>query len=267
MNKYIQIFKISFQQEFAYKTSFVMWRVRNLLQIVIAFFLWDTIFTDPQMSIFGYDKIKMLTYVFLLMIVRAVVLSARAVDVSSDISEGNLSNHLLRPISYFRYWITRDVSSKVLNLTFSFLEFGFLFLVFRPNFYFPNNSYVIMAFIVSLALAASIYFCVLFLVSAIPFWAPELGWGSQFLVIIVIIEFLSGTLFPIDVLPAGLQKIVMTLPFPYMVFFPIQVYLGKISGAAQVWGFVTSGIWLVALGFLMKVVWSKGLKKYQALGR
>jgi ABC-2 type transport system permease protein len=267
MRKYWQIFKTSFEQEFAYKVNFIMWRVRNVFQIIITFFLWTTIFGNSGAVIFGYNRTTILTYVFALMIVRALVLSARAVDVSSDIAEGNLSNYLVKPISYFKYWITRDISSKVLNLSFAAVEFSALFLIFRPSFYFQTDVFVLLSFAISILVAALIYFCILFLVSAVPFWAPELGWASQFLVAIVIIEFLSGVLFPIDVLPLGLQKIVMSTPFPYMIFFPIQVYLGKINGAAQIQGFVIAIIWAIVLWFSMKYVWSKGLKAYQAFGR
>lgn len=267
LNKYWSVFRISFEQEFAYKLNFIMWRVRNVFQIIITFFLWSTIFSNPGTQVFGYDRTKILTYVFALMIVRAIVLSARAVDVSSDVAEGNLSNYLVKPISYFRYWMTRDIASKALNLSFAAFEFSALFLILKPAFYFQGDLYVLAAFILSVVIASLIYFCILFLVSAVPFWAPELGWGTQFLVAIVIIEFLSGSLFPIDILPISLQKIIMSLPFPYMIYFPIQVYLGKISGLAQIQGFIISIIWVGLLYWFMKYVWAKGLKAYQAFGR
>lgn len=244
-----------------------MWRVRNVFQIIITFFLWSTIFSNSGTVIFGYDRTRILTYVFALMIVRAIVLSARAVDVSSDIAEGNLSNYLVKPISYFKYWLTRDISSKALNLSFAAVEFTALFLILKPAFYFQTDTFVLLAFLISVIIASLIYFCILFLVSAVPFWAPELGWASQFLVAIVLIEFLSGALFPIDILPLALQKFVMSLPFPYMIFFPVQVYLGKITGAAQIQGFIISGVWLAVLYLLMRYVWSKGMKAYQAFGR
>lgn len=267
MNKYVKIFKTSFEQEFAYRANFIMWRVRNVFQIVITFFLWDTIFSDPGRIVFGYDRSRILTYVFGLMVVRAVVLSARAVDVSSDVSEGNLSNHLLKPISYFKFWITRDIASKALNLSFAICEFALLFILLRPDFYFQTNPLFLLSFFLSLLIAALIYFTILFIVSAVPFWAPELGWASQFLVAIVIIEFLSGALFPIDVLPGSLANIVMLTPFPYMIFFPIQVYLGKIEGGLLLQGFLVSVLWSVILWFGMKYIWAKGLKVYQAFGR
>ena len=244
-----------------------MWRVRNVFQIIITFFLWSTIFSNPSTVVFGYDRAKILTYVFALMIVRAIVLSARAVDVASDVAEGNLSNYLVKPISYFKYWLTRDLSSKVLNLSFAAVEFTALFLILKPDFYFQADIFSLLAFLISIVVAVLIYFCLLFLISSVPFWAPELGWGSQFVVNVVILEFLSGSLFPIDILPQTLQKIVMATPFPYMIFFPVEVYLGKITGMAQIQGFLISIVWLFALYIFMKYVWAKGLKVYQAFGR
>src|SRR5690242_11291139 len=102
MKKYWPIFKASFIQEFAYPANFIMWRVRNIFQISLIFFLWDSIFSNPQRVIFGYDKGKILTYVFGLMFVRSIVLSIRSIDVAGDISRGDLSNYLLKPVGYLK---------------------------------------------------------------------------------------------------------------------------------------------------------------------
>lgn len=265
--KYLNIFKISLIQEFTYKVNFIMWRFRNILQIFVTFFLWDTVFSESGQIIFGYDRSRILTYVFGIILVRAIVLSARAIDVSGDIAQGELSNYLVRPISYFKYWFVRDISSKSLNIFFALIEFSLLYLVLRPPFFFQTNIYVLITFLLSLVIAIFIYFFIIFIISAIPFWAPELGWGSQFLVLIIFVEFLSGALFPMDVLPSTIQSFVMLLPFPYLIYFPIQVYLGKITGMALIYGILTSLFWVITLGFFMKYIWAKGLKVYESIGR
>src|SRR3990167_614794 len=158
MKKYLQVFKISFQQEFAYRLNFIMWRVRNVLQIFLIFFLWDTVFSDPSRSVFGYDRSKILTYVFGVIIVRSLVLSARGMDVTGDIAKGDISNYLVKPISYFKYWFTRDVSSKALNISFALGEFLILYLILKPPFFFQENLLIIGAFIFSVIIAILIYF-------------------------------------------------------------------------------------------------------------
>lgn len=267
MIKYLSIFKISFQEEFAYKLNFVMWRVRNVFQILLTFFLWSAVYTNPQTVIFGYDKAKILTYVFGIIIVRALVMSARAADIASDIAQGELSNYLLKPITYFKFWFSRDISSKALNLIFAAGEFIILYLILAPPFYFQTNPLTLLWFLVGIVLAIFTYFFILILVSSITFWLPELSWGGHFLITIVLVESLSGALFPINILPSTFQSIVMATPFPYLIYFPVQIYLGNITGQALLGGMVVAFAWCGILWFLANLVWQKGLKVYEAIGR
>ena len=201
------------------------------------------------------------------MIVRALVFSARAMDVSRDVAQGDLSNYLLKPLSYLKYWFTRDISSKVLNLMFAVVEFLILFLILKPPFFFQGNSVALFAFLVAIILAIFIYFFLLFLISSIPFWAPEIGWGSHFLVTVVILEAFSGALFPINILPQGLQSLIMATPFPYLIYFPVEAYLGNINGSALIGGLMVAAAWTGVLWLSLNFVWQKGLKVYQAVGR
>lgn len=267
MEKYWTIFKISFQQEFAYKLNFVMWRVRNVLQILVAYFLWDTIFSDPGRVVFGYDKARILTYVLGVLIIRALVFSARSVDVPSEISEGNLTNYLLKPINYFKYWAIRDASSKFLNIAFSVVEILFLIFVLKVNLFVQTNFVYIFGFVLSLVVANILFFVIRFITSSITFWAPELAWGSQFLVLMILTEFLSGSMMPLDILPEAVQKVLYFTPFPYLLFFPLQVYLGKIPINIMFQGIMISGAWCVALYFIMRLIWLSGIKTYRAEGR
>ncbi len=267
MRKYLQIFKISFQEEFAYKWNFILWRFRNVLQIILTYFLWSTVYSDPGRYIFGYDRARILTYIFGVMVVRALVFSAKTMDVANDVATGDLSNYLLKPMNYFKYWMTRDVASKVLNISFAICEFAILFFIFKPEFFLQTNLITLGAFILSIILAILIYFLILFLLSSIPFWVPEIGWASHFLVTIVLTESLSGALFPINILPQTIQAVVLATPFPYLIYFPIEVYLGNITGLSLLGGLGVSIAWVGILWITLKIVWQKGLKAYQAFGR
>lgn len=267
LTKYLQIFKVSFAQEFAYRLNFVMWRVRNVVQIFLMFYLWSSVFANPQTVVFGYDKNQMLTYVFGVLILKAIVLSARAVDVSGEIARGDITNLLLKPISYFKYWFTRDLSSKVLNLSFAAVETFILFLILKPPIFIQNNPSVLAAFFLSLIIAVVMFFCFLFVVNLISFWMPENGWAAQFLFVVILVDFLSGGVFPLDILPAMIQKILYLLPFPYFLFFPLQIYLGEVTGTALMAGLLISLFWLGVLLVGLNLVWNRGIKKYEAVGR
>lgn len=267
MNKFWQVFRISFAQEFAYKVNFIMWRLRNVFQIFLVFFLWDTVFSDPDRILFGYDRTRILTYVFGILIVKAFVLSAKATDVAGEIADGRISFFLLKPINYFKYWLTRDLSSKSLNLSFAAVEAVLLYWFLKPPIFLQTDSRFLFGFILAIILAIFIYFLIVFLVSFIPFWWPEVAWGGHFLITVVIVEFLSGALFPLDILPSALQNVLSYTPFPYLIFFPLQVYLGKISDPLLYKGLLVSFVWVFILYFLMNKLWKKGLMAYEAHGQ
>jgi len=267
MNKYLSVFKISFAQEFAYRINFIMWRVRNVIQFLLVFFLWSTVFSSREISVLGYNRDKILTYIFGVLVIKAIVFSARAVDVAGEISRGELTNYLLKPISYFKYWFTRDISSKALNLSFSVVEFLILYLLLRPTLFIQANYFNLLGFGILLFLAILLFFCILFLVNLLALWMPESGWPLQFLFIAIIAEFLSGGIFPLDIFPQAVQNFLYLLPFPYLVFFPLQVYLGKIGTGLIIKGFFVSLGWLILLVFVIRFTWEKGLVKYSAEGR
>lgn len=266
MEKYLQIFKISFQQEFAYRLNFIMWRFRNIMQFFLVFFLWDTIFSDPRRSFFGYNRAEILTYVFGLILIRSIVLSIRSIDVAGEIARGDISNLLLKPISYFKYWFTRDISSKALNFFFAVGEITLLYLLLQPNFFLQKNLVIFCLFLISLVFAVVLYFLLVFLFSQPTFWYPHQAWGFIFL-LIILVDLLGGGVFPLDILPSDVQKIVYFSPFPYLLFIPIEIYLGKLSFLKTLVFLAISLAWVLVLIFVNKRIWTLGVRSYSAEGR
>lgn len=266
LTKYLKVFEVSFQQEFVYKVNFIMWRVRNVIQILLVFFLWDTVFSDPTRIIFGYDRAKMMTYIFGLIIVRSIVLSSRSNDVAGEISRGEVTNYLLRPVSYFKYWFTRDMSSKALNLIFAGVEFTVLYVIFRPEFFFQSDPIRLLLFGVSVVGAVALYFLLMFLFSMPTFWYPEQAWGFVYL-LLVFTDILGGGVFPLDILPVAIQRIIYFTPFPYLLFAPIQIYLGKFNYIDSLQGLLVVAVWILLLGFGLTRLWNLGLKTYKGDGR
>lgn len=273
MQKYLSVIKISLAQEFVYKLNFIMWRVRNIIQILVFFFLWTAVFESQSNNLgaevpyFGYTQSSIVAYTFLLVLIRSIVMATKSNDVSGYISSGELSNYLIKPINFFKYLLARDVSTKLLNISFSFVEIFFLYVILKPIIFIQTNPYQIVLFIISLFIAGFIYFSIVMLSSSVPFWIPEIGWGVQFLIMVIFVEFLSGAFFPLDVFPKPLFEFLKLTPFPYLVFIPIQTYLGNLSTFETYKNLLVGLLWSVVLWLLMNKVWKKGLKIYEAVGR
>ena len=265
MGKYLVSAIVSLKEDTVYPISVLIWRLRNVLRLLVIYALWLGIIGVDQRFL-GYSSTAVLSYILLTLMVQALVFSSRTIDVTEMISSGDLSNFLLRPINFFRYFFVLDLSNKVLNLFFSFFEFFLFVLFFKPPFYLQMDLVRIISFVILLILALLIYFYINLILGFIAFFAPENTWAPRFL-FFMIVGFLAGELFPLDLLPTNLFKALMLTPFPYLIYFPIAVYLGRFALGTIVSYFLVMVFWLVFLYHSSLYLWQRGLKSNEAWGK
>jgi ABC-type uncharacterized transport system permease subunit len=135
-------------------------------------------------------------------------------------------------------------------------------LVFRNDLIFQNNIIIILILLIYFILAYLIKFYFSVLVGYIGFWTTEVNGASYSLNIII--KFLSGAYFPIDLLGSQITSIFYFFPFVYTFFVPAQIFVGRIDVFQSLKGILIMFIWLLILQAIVKFVWIKGLKKYES---
>jgi ABC-2 type transport system permease protein len=266
MRKYLAVFAIDWQNQFIYRLNFILWRFRNVLRLLLTYFLWSGIFVSSS-SVFGYSEPQIFAYVFLVLIVHAIVLSAPSSDnIGGEIGSGDLSNYLVKPISYLKFWFVRDLSSKLLNFLFAAGEILLLYLWLRPDILISPSAFQVSPFLFMLLLSVPLYYFINISARFVSFWTPENTWGLSFL-IIVLYEVLGGIIFPLDVLPPLVQTAVQFTPFPYLVYYPVVILLGKITGWELVRIYFQTGLWTVVMFLVAGRMWRRGLTVYSSEGR
>src|SRR3972149_2085577 len=75
-------------------------------------------------------------------------------------------------------------------------------------------------------------------------------------------NFFAGGLFPLDILPKFIFSAFQLLPFTYLLYFPIKVYLGQLTIMEIFNGIMISLVWTVVLYGFVQYVWKKGLLVY-----
>lgn len=263
MKKYWKILTTDFQNSLTYRVNFVMWRIRQVIIFLVPYFIWTSVLHSGD-SLYGYELNQLLTYTFGTILLRSLVFSSRTIDLAGIINSGDLTLYLLKPISIFKYWFARDISDKLMNLSFIFIEFPLLILILRPPLSLQANLLFVAQAILATAIAVIMYFYLNFLFGMIGFWSREV-WAPRFL-LLVILQFASGGIFPLDMLPKVAQNVLNLTPFPYMLFFPLKTYLGGTS-TYYLQGIFISILWTISLKYLAEFVWQKGLKQYEAEGR
>lgn len=264
MEKYILVAKNTWEETLSYRLNFVMWRVRVFLQLITIYFLWFSLL-PTQGSIFGYSKNLMLTYIFGTSILSSIVIASRSGEIGDQIHQGQLSNFLLRPINYFYYLFARDIGDKAMNILFSIFELTALFIFIHPPIFLQTNIFFLVAFFLSLIFALLLNFFFNMLLGCVGFWSGEV-WAPRF-IFSILLTFFAGGLFPLDILPKPLFTLFYFSPFPYLLYFPLKIYLGAFNTTALQNGFIISILWTFILYVIVLFVWKKGLKVYAAEGQ
>ena len=260
----IQIIKNTWEEYMMYRLSFVLWRVRSVMQLVVTYFLWWAIFSQHT-ELFGYTQSMMLTYILLGAIVRPLVMGTRTQEVGGMINDGSLSNYLIRPMHVFRFFFFRDIGDKTLNILFAVGEIALLLFFLRPPVFLQTNGLILGLTVISLFIGMMIFFYFSLLLSFLGFWSPDV-WAPRFLSF-VLAEFFTGILFPLDILPAPLFLLSKLLPFSYFIYFPLKVYLGQLQMSSILIGIFVGFLWIGGMKFLASLFWKKGLRVYAAEGR
>lgn len=263
MKKYLTLFLLNWQNGLVYRVSVLLWRLRQFLSSVMSLTIWSVIFQN-QTNVLGYEQSQMITYIFIIGILQSLILASILQGLAQTIYSGNLSYELLKPVNIYLYLGVQDLADKLKNFGFMVLESVILYLIFRPDLFLPglaNGSLFLLWLLGGMVLN----FFISLLFGSLGFWSPE-TWGPRFL-FFMFLDFTAGRLFPLDILPETIQKIIFLTPFPYLSFVQTQLFLEKLSSTQVFQYSLGLAFWVCMAGVLVKVTWQRGLKDYAAAGR
>jgi len=262
---YWHILNIGIQNTLVYRTNFMCRALFNLVPLIATMALWRAIYADKPGEIAGYTLAQMLSYYVVVTIVEAMTaVTEDEWQIATDIKDGHISQFLVRPMNYLHYRFCLFVSGRVVYTLAALAPVG-LFVAWNHEYLLPPANLLRFAcFILSMGLAALLQFLLSYITAMLAFWVLEI---STFVFILLAFERLaSGQMFPLDILPRGLAQVLMWTPFPYGMFFPVSVYMGKVTGVALAQGLLVQFFWVGVTYALARIVWRRGLKTYTVVG-
>lgn len=264
MRKYITVVKNTWEEMLTYRLNFSLWRVRNVLQLLTAYFLWVAIIPASG-EVFGYSQSMMLTYILVASFISAIVFSTKTDLIGENINKGDLSIFLTRPINYLAYTLSRDFGDKLMNISFSIVEITILFFLLKPPIFIQTDPIFLILAILAIILAVFLNFLIGFLLGLLGFWSPDV-WAPRF-IFFILVAFFAGGLFPLDIMPENIFNFFKLLPFTYLLYFPLKIYLGQLTQAQIFSGFSITIVWIILLWVFKSFIWQKGLRMYTSYGR
>jgi len=267
LRKYWRIFGTSLIERMTYRADFFVSTILRFLPMVTTILLWQAIYAGSQEDqISGFSFNEMIAYLLLVHISRMFSsMPGLAGGIARDIREGTLKKYLLQPIDMIAYLASYRMAHKVAYIATSSLPYGLLFFVCRDYFdHFPGDAATWAAYLLSLLLGFVIGFFFEATIGMIGFWFLEVT--SLLYVVNTVNFFVSGHMFPIDLLPGFWAPLLRTLPFQYMAYFPAAVFLGKIQGTDLLYGLLGELAWALAFVGLSRWLYRIGLRRYSAYG-
>ena len=265
MRKYFAVWLITLKEYFVYRLNFILWRFRVVLNILLPLFLWSAVF-DKSSFIGSYDRSQFVSYLIYGNLIGTFVFGTRTFDISSDINDGKIINTLLKPASFFNYSFAKELADKSVNVFFAFIEMYIIVTAFSLEIISPQNLLLFIPIFVNAVLIS--YFINLTL-SFLGFWTTEI-WPIRF-IYIMLLSFIAGNYFPLDILPEKLYNFIMLTPFPYMFYLPAKLLTSNPSTslrASEIINFIfMSYLWLIGTYLVARTTWRSGIKSFSFWGR
>ncbi len=267
MKKYRHVLNIGIQNNLTYRLNFLARTLFGLIPLIAILYVWRTIYAGkgPGSLVGAYTLAEMISYYLLTTIVDALTaVNEDDWQIAADIKDGNISQFLLKPVDYLTFRLCLFFSGRLTYLAVAALPLTVFVLCLRQYFVLPPDWPTFGLFLLSVLLTALLQFFLSYTMAMLAFWVLEV---STFIFILFAFEYIaSGHLFPLDILPSRLQNVLQFTPFPYQLYFPVSIYIGKSTGQDLLRGLAFQVTWVALTYGLARFAWHRGIKKYSAVG-
>ncbi|MFT3891425.1 MAG: hypothetical protein QM730_07300 [Anaerolineales bacterium] len=245
----------------AYQIWFWVGLVLNIISMAILVFFWRAIYADTS-TISGLGESQTITYILLAYIFMPLVDSDLVWEFGSNLREGMMIHHLLRPINFqgmnFAQMLGGLVTKFALNLPtvlVAVLAFGLRF---------PTDIRTWLAFLVSAFLGFTVMFFFNWFLACFTFYTTEI-WGLGVL-IQGITFFLSGALVPLVMMPVWMRTIVLSVPFAQALAVPVGLLAGitPLGDAPRIW--LIQILWIIGMWVASTVFFRVAVRKITVQG-
>jgi ABC-2 type transport system permease protein len=261
MRTYFMFAMKSFTTNLAYRSEVWLRTLGNFVTILIQVAIWRAVIGEGSVN--GISLEQMITYSILSTLISALLLTHISGKVDGSLKSGSIASELIRPLSYQLYLFSDGLGGVFYQFLFvvvpSFLISWLIFGI-QP----PASFEHFAAFVITLLLALVLSFLFGYLVSLIAFWFLThfaLDWTlSAFLIVF------SGSFLPLWFFPEPWASIAHALPFQFLGYIPVAVYMGQIPQDGIITILLVGLGWTLILYGIVQWLWSRAMRRLVVQG-
>ncbi|MBI4225282.1 MAG: ABC-2 family transporter protein [Candidatus Sungbacteria bacterium] len=259
--KYLRTFLLALQVEFSSRINIFGWFLCSLIPSLLLILVWFAILGERE-SISGFTKGDFAVYYLFITMGWYIVGGTFGISTGRKIKNGMINTTLLKPYNVVLGQCLEEQAWKAISFFLALPIMVFIVFLLRDNISIHLSFGHILLLIVSLILGGINFALIQGLVGISAFWITEV-WPVDHLRVILLSLF-GGLLVPLALMPSAVRALSDFLPFKYMFYVPVSILLSKNSNP-----YLDAGIQLLYIGILFGIytlVWSRGIKKYEAIG-
>jgi len=258
-----KLWQVNWAEQWQYRANLLMYLLYWLVSPIIYLAVWTSI-ANTKGDVNGFTANDFVTYYMTLLIVDQITSNIVIHTFAYKIQDGTLSGELIRPIHpMLTNALINNIAFKALTIMGLIPVWIILFFLFRPDF----SSVTLIGILLAIPIMIMGFFIGYLLSAAITslaFWTTRVFSIHEFYFALSLL--FSGQFVPLTLMPKVVQDVAQYLPFQFLLYYPIQLILGKLSSTQIIQGYVMAGIWLVLSIALFKRVWRNGVKRFSAVG-
>ncbi|MGH2532069.1 MAG: ABC transporter permease [Thermomicrobiales bacterium] len=259
---YAAKFQTEIAVQFAYRGAIAIWLLSLVSAPVISLVVWTTVARSNGGSAGGFTTGQYAAYFIAVMVVNNLTFTWVMWQMEWRVKNGFFSPVLLRPLHPVHADVVDNLTFKALTLVAMLPIVVLLAIYFDADF--GTSVWDVLVFVPALVGAMTVRFVCEWSVSLVAFWITRTGTLNQLYGTLTM--FLAGQIAPLSLFPEPVRVVASILPFRWMVAFPVEVLLGRVSRDDLFIGFGMQTLWIALALLGMGWLWSRGVHRYSAVG-
>ncbi len=260
LRKYLVLLRANWAGVLAYRASIIIYMLLGTAPL-FSLAVWLSLSADGPIG--DYTSADFIAYYLVVILVQHLTGAWVTFELEYQIREGLLSPKLLKPLNPIHEHIAVHIADKLFRLPLIAPPVLVVALLV-PGLHFELGALNLLLFVLSSALAFAILFISAYCIGLLNFWITHASAVSELWFALRML--LGGTLAPIALFPEPIPTLSLYLPFRYTLSFPVEIILGRVAGDQMVVGFAVQAAWLLLFAGLYRLLWTRGLREYSAVG-
>lgn len=263
MRKYLEVSKIKFKTQLAWRFDIAVNVVFTIAKILFAYLIWVNIFKQHDI-IAGFTFHAMLSYYIINSFLSQLDMSESvAYDIAGQIRGGTFSKQMVIPVNIQGYCLAETLGSTAFYLVFQLIAAVVWIFIFRIHFVLTKYPLYIIS-------AALIVILGLIFMLQLNYFLGLLTFIFQDIYVFLMIKsnillLITGNMIPLALMPQLVQEILRFFPFYYISYLPSMLLLGR-NGDEIGRGFLVLSLWILFFLLVNRFAYNRLRVRYDGVG-